>query len=280
MSATLHTASILPQQQSLPPGRDRERERAREPTVVAGPPLDFSFKELRSCIEMESEEPRSGGKPRRPTDKDSAAGRDPADAAEASITVPDPKHVSTMQGASTSLMGTSAKLDGSQMRTPSPPAKVVIRKTTIAVKLNNNHIESVQDLPAALTCVMDHPLLNLKWIDLSFNRLTTIEPALLEFQQLKALYLHGNLIQHCSSMERLRGLPNLISLTSNGNPIESRHFYRNYILGCLPDLKSLDHSTITEDEKARASAFWSEHLRTKVRIQRQREEERMVSMEG
>eukprot|EP00435_Cladocopium_sp_Y103_P066695 s344_g29.t1 len=37
---------------------DREAGRA----VCAGPPLDFSFKELRASVQIETEEPRSGVK--------------------------------------------------------------------------------------------------------------------------------------------------------------------------------------------------------------------------
>merc|ERR1712083_582452 len=97
-------------------------------------------------------------------------------------------------------------------------------------------------------CAITNPLRSLQWIDLSFNQLVTIKPALLGFQSLKALYLHGNCIKSLSVVDRLKKLPKLLSLTLNGNPIESNAIYRSYVIGALPGLKSIDHSTITEDE--------------------------------
>merc|ERR1712232_1239978 len=145
--------------------------------------------------------------------------------------------------------------------------------------MGNNFLETVQDLPMSLDFIMDDPLRNCWWIDLSFNQLRTIEPALLEFQQLKALYLHGNLIKSLPSAERLRKLPKLISLTLNGNPIECFPFYRRYVVGALPDLRTLDHSTITDDEVAAARDWFVAHeQRAKARRERL-EEARLAANE-
>merc|ERR1719221_2591448 len=99
-------------------------------------------------------------------------------------------------------------------------------------------IESVNDLPMALELVMDDPLRTCQWIDLSFNLIASIEPSMLQFQQLKALYLHGNLIKSLPSVERLKKLPKLISLTLNGNQIERALSYRMYVIGALRGLRS------------------------------------------
>merc|ERR1712007_278179 len=110
---------------------------------------------------------------------------------------------------------------------------------------------------------------NCWWIDLSFNQLRTIEPALLEFQQMKALYLHGNMIKSLASVERLRKLPKLISLTLNGNPIERCRAYRTYVIGALPKLRTLDHSMVTKEEKDGSSAWFEEHLK---RLEKRKQE--------
>merc|ERR1719316_1587018 len=97
------------------------------------------------------------------------------------------------------LLGASTKSGAgaaTQLRpNASPMIKRKVRKVTLAVKLNNNSIDSITDLPQALEFVMDDPLRNLQWIDLSFNQLHTIQAELLSFKQMKALYLHGNRIK-------------------------------------------------------------------------------------
>ncbi len=61
---------------------------------------------------------------------------------------------------------------------------------------------------------------NLQWLDLSYNYLTEIEDEILEFKQLKVLYLHGNYIKCLEDTRKLQLLPNLANLTLYGNPIE------------------------------------------------------------
>eukprot|EP00439_Symbiodinium_sp_Y106_P043174 s2794_g5.t1 len=54
--------------------------------------------------------------------------------------------------------------------------------------------------------------------------------------------------------------------TWNGNPIQSAKIYRCFILGCLPQLKSLDHTSITEEEASGAAGWYRGHLhRQKIR---------------
>lgn len=50
--------------------------------------------------------------------------------------------------------------------------------------------------------------------------------ALLDFQELRVLYLHGNCIRSLSDVDKLGKLPNLHTITLHGNPIESRQIYR------------------------------------------------------
>merc|ERR1712125_249386 len=102
---------------------------------------------------------------------------------------------------------------------------------------------------------------NCQWIDISFNQLRNIEPELLQFHHLKALYLHGNVIKSLPSVERLSKLPKLISLTLNGNPVECNRCYRMYTIGALVKLRQLDHSTITEEETRESNAWYKSHLK-------------------
>jgi hypothetical protein len=242
--------------------------------MVAGAPLDYSFKELKSVLEMETEEPRSGGKRRPPEQKETAAagqaetGVDPSATGVSAVTTAGTVAVAdAAKGATGGSMnpagqpGLSKNQTGlGQMRQNAAPLiKRRIRKVTIAVKLNNNSIDSLAELPQALEFVMEDPLRNLQWLDMSFNRLTSIQPELLDFKQMKALYMHGNQIQSLPSVERLRKLPKLISLTLNGNPIECFPSYRRYVVGALHELRSLDHSTITDDEVKGAIEWFKGH---------------------
>eukprot|EP00435_Cladocopium_sp_Y103_P013899 s4839_g3.t1 len=209
--------------------------------VANAPPLDYSFKELRSCLELETEEPRSGLKPR-------SAGEREKEAGEHAESVASPT---------------------SKAKENEPKMRVVVRKVSTSVKLNNNMLESVSGLPQTLEFRLPNPLLNLQWLDLSFNQLVTVEADLLRFYNLKALYMHGNCISRLSAVDRLRKLPKLISLTMNGNPIESAKIYRVYVMGALPSLRSLDHSTITDEEANNASVWFQGHL---IRVKKKKEE--------
>jgi hypothetical protein len=279
--ATMATATMLPS--------------AGISELVAGPPLDYSFKELKSVLEMETEEPRSGGKRRSPEQKDATAAGQAETGADASGTsaIAATGSLAGTTGAAdatkaiaggsinpatqSSLLASSGKsMSGApgQLRpNTSPIIKRKVRKVTIAVKLNNNSIDSITELPQALDFVMDDPMRNLQWIDLSFNLLSTIQAELLDFKQLKALYLHGNHIKSLPSVERLRKLPKLISLTLNGNPIECASFYRRYVVGALPDLRTLDHSTITDDEVKGSQDWFQGHMNRGRERQKRLEEQ-------
>ena len=43
------------------------------------------------------------------------------------------------------------------------------------------------------------------WLDLSYNYLETIEADLLDFPELKTLYLHGNYISNLDETKKLNG---------------------------------------------------------------------------
>ncbi|XP_028655196.1 leucine rich repeat containing 51 isoform X1 [Erpetoichthys calabaricus] len=136
----------------------------------------------------------------------------------------------------------------------SPEGKVCSR----AVKLNNNILSDLRNF----TQVMDFFLQDIKllsWIDLSFNDLSTIEPVLTSFKDLKVLYLHGNGIPKMSEVDKLAVLPHLQNLTLHGNPIEGEKGYRNYVITVLPHLKNLDFSGVTKQERGMAK-LWKRTL--------------------
>lgn len=71
--------------------------------------------------------------------------------------------------------------------------KIMVKKQTQSLFLQNNEIRSVEKLPEVLLDVMYNSQ-NLIWLDLSYNYLETIESDLLQFPLLKTLYMHGNYI--------------------------------------------------------------------------------------
>ena len=71
--------------------------------------------------------------------------------------------------------------------------KIIVKKQTQSLFLQNNEIRSVEKLPEVLLDVMYNSQ-NLIWLDLSYNYLETIESDLLQFPLLKTLYMHGNYI--------------------------------------------------------------------------------------
>jgi hypothetical protein len=265
------------------------------------PPLDFSFKELRSCSEMETEEPREGGKRRPPVNIEKEVGQQNAELDPSGEPVGLPSSGGTAGGGAvfegpasarsgtgpirSSLATGGALVAGAGKSTAqSTPRSMAsprwgLRKVTIAVKLNNNSIDTVSDLPQALEFVMDDPLRHLRWVDLSFNHINKIEPALLAFQNLKALYLHGNQIKSLPSVERLRKLKLLISLTLNGNPIESSSVYRTYVVGALTSLRTLDHTSITDEEKLNSNTWFTAHTR-RAKVRRERLEEAYLASQA
>lgn len=81
------------------------------------------------------------------------------------------------------------------------------RKKLVAVQctsifLNNNEIRTIVGLRSILDSVMWEPS-RLEWLDLSYNFLEKIEFELLEFPNLKTLYLHGNYISNLEEVKKL-----------------------------------------------------------------------------
>ncbi|XP_057314077.1 leucine-rich repeat-containing protein 51-like [Hydractinia symbiolongicarpus] len=125
-----------------------------------------------------------------------------------------------------------------------------IKRKTNAIRLSNNVITEWRELSSTVQKLVENPN-DIEWIDLSFNDLTSIDKCVLEYPNLKVLYLHGNSIEKITEIDKLNSLLHLKTLTLHGNPIEvSCKGYRQYVLSRLPLLKNIDFSCVTKSDRA------------------------------
>lgn len=92
--------------------------------------------------------------------------------------------------------------------------------------------------------------------------------------------MHGNKIKQIASVEKLKNLPHLLSLTMNGNPVENCSKYRVYIVAAIPQLKSLDHSSITADEAEMASDWWKAFVAWREKRREEKNEAAYLQNQG
>lgn len=78
---------------------------------------------------------------------------------------------------------------------------------------------------------------------------------LLNYPQLRVLYLHGNHITKLKEVHKLRKLDGLMKLTLHGNPIEEKQCYRKCVIETLPTLLSLDFIRITPRDRELAKVW-------------------------
>ncbi|XP_065670658.1 leucine-rich repeat-containing protein 51 isoform X2 [Hydra vulgaris] len=131
----------------------------------------------------------------------------------------------------------------------------IIKKRTNAIRLSNNVLIDWKDFLNTVSKLVES-LHHIEWIDLSFNDISNIDKCVLEFRNLKILYLHGNNIEKISEVDKLSSLEHLRSLTLHGNPIEDCNpSYRHYVLFRLPNLKCLDFSGVTESDLANSRVY-------------------------
>jgi hypothetical protein len=133
------------------------------------------------------------------------------------------------------------------------PANVSVN----ALRLNNNKIAGWLNFLSTLRNMAPLDFSKLEWLDLSFNQLQSIEPSVGRLKGLTKLHLHANQIRDIRDVQKLVDLPRLRDLTLHGNPIEERGRgkYRNYIIAQLPNLRSLDFTSLTERDKGIAKSF-------------------------
>jgi hypothetical protein len=132
-------------------------------------------------------------------------------------------------------------------------ANVVIN----SVRLNNNKIAGWMNFLSTLRTMAPIDVRRIEWLDLSFNQLQTIEASIGKLKGLSKLHLHGNQIRDIRDVQKLTELERLKDLTLHGNPIEERGRgkYRNFIIAQLPNLRSLDFTSLTERDKGIAESF-------------------------
>ncbi|KAJ9579153.1 hypothetical protein L9F63_024739 [Diploptera punctata] len=118
-----------------------------------------------------------------------------------------------------------------------------------ALRLNNNQLTSIQGIHSICYQLLEEPE-KLTWLDVSFNKLTSVSPEISEFPNLKILYLHGNFLKDLNKvLQTLKKLPQLYNLTMHGNPLVEHKKYRMRILNALTQLRSLDFTNVTVSDK-------------------------------
>ncbi|XP_069547382.1 leucine-rich repeat-containing protein 51-like [Brachyistius frenatus] len=119
------------------------------------------------------------------------------------------------------------------------------------LRLSNNNLADLDGLEYTLGLLLARPS-KIGWLDLSFNKLKSIDSVLCNLQELHVLYLHGNRIWNQSAIDKLGALQHLHTITLHGNPIEHTQNYRSYAISALPKLKKMDFSSVTRNERALA----------------------------
>ncbi|XP_062910804.1 leucine rich repeat containing 51 isoform X1 [Mobula hypostoma] len=125
-----------------------------------------------------------------------------------------------------------------------------------SLRLSHNKLTDLSGLEQLISTVLVEPQ-RLFWIDLSFNNFLKIDPVLILCINLQVLNFHGNQVGELFEADKLASLPHLRSLTLHGNPMEMLKGYRSYIVGIIPQLKSLDYSTITKQDRSTAAVLKS-----------------------
>merc|ERR1712054_465198 len=148
-----------------------------EPNYASGPALDYSFMELERISEALDEEPRAG-----------------------------------ILGSRSRLRKVEEKeskvVAGQQKKKQKPKVRSRYEVTTITtcLRMCNNSLENLDGLDEAVNEMFDLPE-KVEWLDFSFNQLKHIDDILLQYKDLKSLYLHGNQITNIMEILKLRELP-------------------------------------------------------------------------
>ncbi|ODM98810.1 Protein tilB [Orchesella cincta] len=109
--------------------------------------------------------------------------------------------------------------------------------------LQNNAISKIENVGR---------LKNLEYLNLALNSVEKIEN-LEGCESLKKLDLTLNFVAELTSVKSISGLPHLEQLYLVGNPCHDFPGYRDYVVGALPHLQSLDGREITRAERITAS---------------------------
>ncbi|GAX75364.1 hypothetical protein CEUSTIGMA_g2808.t1 [Chlamydomonas eustigma] len=193
----------------------------QQENVIAGPPVDYSFRDLKNALDIVYEAPVSGTARCLPIKSDVNLN----------------EHLETLP-------------------TPRSPVKAGHRiLNSNSLRICNNLLISLQGLGKVLPHVLDDPR-ELVWLDASCNQLASIEDIITEYPKLQVLYLHGNQIRHMTEIQKLAKLEHLTKLTLHGNPITEQKNYKLYVAAHLPKLRSLDFSTITKIDREKTEVWF------------------------
>lgn len=187
---------------------------------AVGPPIDYSFKELKELNDILFEEPVSGRPKHPPLNQEEETVFDYLDR----------------------IMGEDRPMSDGRLNSNS-------------LRICNNMLGKLTGLDRVTYHMLDVPS-ELTWLDASCNKLTSVDDVLLKFPKLQVLYLHGNMINSMHDVLKLAKLEHLTKLTLHGNPIAETKNYKNWVLARLPHLKSLDFSTITRLERDKVDVWW------------------------
>ena len=145
------------------------------------------------------------------------------------------------------------------------------KHTHAGLRLNNNEFAAWDDFAHAVDEVVQDPQ-DLYWIDLSFNNFSTISAVLCNYRNVGSINLHANNISRLAEIDKLAALQRLKYLTLHGNPVEtgakSKLHYRNYIITKFPNLRKLDFTPITKQDRDTAKV-WAKQ-RQAIRQRRRR----------
>ena len=145
-----------------------------------------------------------------------------------------------------------------------PPQRKV--KNAAALRLCNNTLKDISGLFAASAEIVANPV-SLRWLDLSFNEITSIPEELTNFSDVSVIYMHANSIANLRDLKALTKFTGLRKLTLHGNPIEDQEDYRMFITLLCPTLRMLDFSVITRQDQLSAK-FYESAFKQKLRSKR------------
>ncbi|KDO23358.1 hypothetical protein SPRG_11450 [Saprolegnia parasitica CBS 223.65] len=215
MTASPSKASVRATTAPTPPTRKLaptvKEIKARLPDI----PLDFSFMNLNSILDIVKEDPISGR-----------------------------KRLTTDDAGKVVHKKTAAKIVGGEAYTP-----------PVSIRLNDNGLTSIDDLDAALSGVFEDPTrlqwIDLSGNAIAQLPKTVFA----RYTQLSTLHLHANKLCAYADIDALFCLVHLRQLTLHGNPVDEKKHYRVYTIYHMPSLVQLDYSTITQCERERSETW-------------------------
>jgi len=247
--------------------------------VMDGKPLDFSFKRITSLQEVVTTEPRSGTRLEIPLEEPTEERKDISHS-QISQT-PKPQNPESEEAEEESPKKTQK---AEPFKAPQPPAiqkvlaenlvsklasnsiagqgednlntlvkKKRVRYDITSLVLSYNAIPDLSGFSEIMSRVMPN-FSNLKWLDLSYNHLTSISTEIGLLSNLKTLYYHSNFVSDVKEVLNLQGT-GITTLTLHGNSIDQLPNYRLYVITLLPQLRRLDTVLITKLERDNSVCF-------------------------